>query len=77
MVVPDREWVSFMWSYPNLIPLPTRVIRRISATIAPYPFERLYGAWFERVVSHDASAAVQRSAERYVKAIEEGLEEGI
>lgn len=72
--VADLSWVSFMYSYPNLIPLPAREIRRIRDAIAPYPFERLYSAWFERVVSKDASAAVQRSAERYIKAIEEGLE---
>ncbi len=72
-VVADRSWVSFMYSYPNLLPLPAREIRRIRETIAPYAFERLYSAWFERVVSADASAAVQRSAERYLKAIEEGL----
>ncbi len=72
--VADRSWVSFMYSFPNLIPLPAREIRRIRDTIAPYQFERLYSAWFDRVVSRDASAAVQRSAERYLKAIEEGLE---
>lgn len=73
-VVADRAWVSFMYSFPNLIPLPAREIRRIRETIAPYPFDRLYSAWFERVVSEDASQAVQRSAERYIKAVEEGLE---
>lgn len=73
-VVADRAWVSFMYSYPNLIPLPARAIRRISAGIAPYRFDRLYSGFAERVVSTDASAAVQRSAERYLKAIEEGLE---
>lgn len=73
-VVADRAWVSFMYSYPNLIPLPAREIRRMRDTIAPYQFEQLYGAWFERVVSTDARAAVQRSAERYLKAIEAGLE---
>jgi hypothetical protein len=72
--VADLSWVSFMYSYPNLIPLPAREIRRIRDAIAPYPFERLYSAWFDRTVSSDASAAVQRSAERYLKAIEEGLE---
>lgn len=73
-VVADRSYVSFMYSFPNLIPLPAREIRRIRDTIAAYPFERLYAAWFERVVSHDASAAVRRSADRYIKAIEQGLE---
>lgn len=75
-VVADRTWVSFMYSYPNLIPLPARVIRRIRDTIAPYQFDRLYSGFVDRVVRTDASAAVQRSAERYIKAIEEGLEGG-
>ncbi len=73
-VVADRAWVSFMYSYPNLIPLPAKEVRRIGETIAPYPFERLYAAWFEHVVSTDASAAVQRSVNRYIKAIEQRLE---
>ena len=66
-VVADRRWVSFMYSYPNLIPLPAAEVQRIRDTIAPYQFERLYGAWFERVVTHDA---VLRSAERYIRALQ-------
>ena len=73
--VADRAWVSFMYSYPNLIPLPARVIRRMRDAIAPYRFDRLYSGFAGRVVQADASAAVQRSAERYLKAIEEGMED--
>jgi hypothetical protein len=69
-VVADRRWVSFMYSYPNLIPLPAAEIRRMRDTIAPYQFERLYGAWFERVVTEDAHDAVLRSAERYIRALQ-------
>ncbi|MDQ2906596.1 MAG: MBL fold metallo-hydrolase [Chloroflexota bacterium] len=69
-VVADRQWVSFMYSYPNLIPLPSAEVRRIRDTIAPYPFERLYGAWFDRIVAHDAHEAVMRSADRYIRALE-------
>ncbi|HEV2579880.1 MAG TPA: MBL fold metallo-hydrolase [Ktedonobacteraceae bacterium] len=69
-VVADRRWVSFMYSYPNLIPLPATEVQRIRDTIAPYQFERLYGAWFERVVTHDAHDAVLRSAERYIRALQ-------
>lgn len=69
-VVADRQWVSFMYSYPNLIPLPASEVQRIKQAIAPYRFERLYGAWFERVVSHDAHAVVQRSADRYIQALQ-------
>jgi hypothetical protein len=74
-VVSDRAWVSFMYSYPNLIPLPAHEIRRMRDAIARWRFERLYAAWFDRVVSTDAAAAVQRSAERYLRAIEVGLED--
>ena len=68
-VVSDRRWVSFMYSYPNLIPLPAATVRRIAKTIAPWPFERLYGAWFGREVAEDAANAVQRSAQRYIEAL--------
>jgi hypothetical protein len=69
-VVADREWVSFMYSYPNLIPLPAAEIQCIRDMIAAYSFERLYGAWFERVVTHDAHDAVLRSADRYIRALQ-------
>src|SRR6266700_4591831 len=39
-VVVDRNWVSFMYSYPNLIPLPASEVRRIRDAINPYHFER-------------------------------------
>jgi hypothetical protein len=69
-VVADRRWVSFMYSYPNLIPLPASTIKHMRDTIAPYPFERLYGMNFTSIVAEDASDAVQRSANRYIKALE-------
>jgi hypothetical protein len=59
-----------MYSYPNLIPLPAAEIQRIRDTIEPYQFERLYGAWFERVVTQDAHEAVLRSAARYMRALQ-------
>ena len=72
-VVADRNWVSFMYSYPNLIPLPAAAIRRICDGIAPYSFERLYGMRFESVVAPDAKNVVLKSAERYMKALAERL----
>nr|MDQ3081614.1 MBL fold metallo-hydrolase [Gemmatimonadota bacterium] len=68
-VVSDRCWVSFMYSYPNLIPLGPNAIRGIVDAVAPYDFKRLYGAWSGHVVASDAKAAVRRSAERYLKKI--------
>jgi glyoxylase-like metal-dependent hydrolase (beta-lactamase superfamily II) len=68
-VVADTRWVSFMYSYPNLIPLPAGEVRRIAETAEPLEFDALYGAWWGREIRSDAKAAVRRSAERYVTAL--------
>lgn len=72
-VVADRRWVSFMRSYPNLIPLPPATVETMVEKLSPWPFDRLYGAWFGRVVTTDAKEAVRRSAERYRRAVVEGF----
>ena len=59
--------MSFMWSYPNFIPLSLPDIRGIVAALEPHPFERLYGAFWPSIVKTDAKAAVRRSAERYIR----------
>ena len=71
-VVSDRRWVSFMYSYPNLIPLPAATVRRMADAVAPYAFDRLHGA-FDRSVLADAHAAVERSAQRYIAAVTRGF----
>ncbi len=69
-VVQDRDWVSFMWSYPNLIPLDPATIARIVERVGPFSFDRIYGGWWGRVVVHDGAAAIRRSAQRYVDRLE-------
>src|SRR5207247_6619154 len=66
-VVPDVRAVSFMRSYPNLIPLPADEIRRILATVRTYAFERIYDGWWDRVTQSDGQRVVERSARRYLK----------
>src|SRR5487761_354696 len=66
-VVMDRGWVGFMYSYPNLIPERPAIIRRAVDLLEPYDFDRVYGAWWGRVVPADGKAAVHRSAERYLR----------
>jgi hypothetical protein len=73
-VIPDRGHVGFMWSYPNLIPLPAREVERVAAALAPLAFDRLHGGWWGRVIETDAHEIVQRSARRYVRALEERLD---
>ena len=65
-VVPDRGWVSFMWSYPNHIPLDEATVLDIARRAGRFAFDRVYGGWWGRVVVHDGAAAVRRSADRYV-----------
>ena len=68
-VVQDRSYVSFMRSYPNLIPLGATAIHRILDAIEPFSFDQIYGGWWKANVLSDAKAAVTRSAERYLRAI--------
>jgi glyoxylase-like metal-dependent hydrolase (beta-lactamase superfamily II) len=68
-VVPDVAHVGFMYSYPNLIPLPEAAVARIAQALEPYAFEVIYGAWWGRFVPRDAKAIVSRSAQRYSRAL--------
>ena len=68
-VVPGRGWVSFMYSYPNLIPLPAGEVRRMRGVLATLEFDRVYGAWWDRVMLEEAKAGVLRSADRYLAAL--------
>ena len=65
-VAPDTRRVSFQWSYPNMMPLSERVVRRIADTAAAWRFERIYGAFPGRNVMAEGNAAVERSANRYI-----------
>ena len=66
-VVPDRRFVSFMTSYPNLIPMSESKVRGILSAVEPYEFDRIYGGWWGRNVMSGAKDAVTRSAERYIQ----------
>jgi glyoxylase-like metal-dependent hydrolase (beta-lactamase superfamily II) len=68
-VIPDRAHVGFMYSYPNLIPLPEAAVDRIAAALEPFDYEVIYGAWWDRVVRRDAKEVVRRSAQRYRRAL--------
>lgn len=65
-VVPDRRFVSFMTSYPNLIPLSASEVRAIVEAVEPYDFDRIYGGWWRRNVKSGGKEAVRASAQRYI-----------
>jgi glyoxylase-like metal-dependent hydrolase (beta-lactamase superfamily II) len=68
-VVADTNWVSFMYSYPNLIPLRASKVEEMARKVDELSFNKLYNA-FHKVVKEDAAKAVQRSASRYIKALD-------
>ncbi len=68
-VVPDRRYVSFMTSYPNLVPLSKSEVVRIVDAVEPLPFDRIYGGWWGRNVLSGGKEAVRASARRYIQHI--------
>jgi glyoxylase-like metal-dependent hydrolase (beta-lactamase superfamily II) len=69
MVAMDRRSVSFMYSFPNYIPLNAASVRRIAGAIELLAFDRIYGAWWGRNIEADAKAAFDASVQRYLAAI--------
>lgn len=69
-VAADLSRVSFLWSYPNMMPLSARTVRRIADTLRPWNFDRMYGAFPGRQVRSGAGPVVQRSAARYIELLE-------
>lgn len=67
-VVADRHWVTFMYSYPNFIPLPAPTVERMALRLTEIKFDRLYDA-FHRIVTEEAHTKVQKSAKRYIDAL--------
>jgi hypothetical protein len=65
----DRRWVTFMYSYPNFIPLGAAAVRGIVQRLAAFRFDRLYGAVPGWVVDSGADEAVKKSADRYLQFI--------
>jgi len=68
-VVPDRKHVGFMFSYPNYIPLSASAIQGIVHAVESFKFDRIYSAFWDHVIEKDGKVAVNRSAERYLRAI--------
>jgi hypothetical protein len=69
----DPKQVSFMWSYPNYIPLNPPTIRHVLKCLEALEYDRIYGAFTVRgkgVVATGGKDVVRNSAERYLRAIQ-------
>jgi len=63
------KWLTFMRSYPNLIPLNAAAVQRIADALADWPYEAIYGGWWERVIRTDAKQVMARSVARIIQAV--------
>jgi hypothetical protein len=70
-VAPGGRRVSFMWSYPNMMPLPAAEIRAVAARLAPLRYQRIHGAFQGQLVREDGPSVVVRSAARYLELLGE------
>jgi len=70
-VSPGADRVSFMWSYPNLLPLPAAKVADIAARLSAYDFDRLHGAFAGQDINHNAKVIVAQSAAHYVACLRE------
>jgi hypothetical protein len=68
-VTTDRKFLTFMRSYPNLIPLSAKQVTAIAAALAPFEFDTIYGHYFDRVITGGGKQILQISVKRYVDAI--------
>jgi len=68
-VVQDNKSVSFMWSFPNFIPLSPPRVQGVIDALTPYQYDRVHGAFDYRTIWSDGKAVVERSAKRYLDLI--------
>jgi hypothetical protein len=76
-VTMDRRFVSFMRSYPNMIPLSKAAVTSIVRALEGITYERLYGAWWDRHIESNAQDAVRESLDRYIAALETPDPDGV
>lgn len=65
-VTPGKDAVSFMWSYPNMLPLPGRTVAEMTDRLRDVAFARLYGAFEGQDIQANASDIVKRSGQKYI-----------
>jgi hypothetical protein len=66
-VASDVRRVSFLWSYPNMMPLSAKEVLRIRDVLEPWRFERIYGAFLGKDVHRNAKNVIRDSVTRYVE----------
>jgi len=68
-VVMDRRHVTFMYSYPNYLPMKTSDVRAMRERLKGYAFEDVYGFTWGRNIIGGGRQAVDQSFDRFLKAV--------
>ncbi|MFI6577510.1 hypothetical protein ACIBFB_17090 [Nocardiopsis sp. NPDC050513] len=66
MVTPGRDHVTFLYSAPNRLPLPERLVRRVVDAVRDLEFDTIHGGWWDLSVRANAKEVLLRDADRYV-----------
>lgn len=69
-VVYDRRHVSFMYSYPNFVPMKTSDIRAIRERLIGYDFADVFGFTWGLNIIGGGRAAIDASFDRFLAAVE-------
>jgi hypothetical protein len=69
-VTADRKFVSFMWSYPNYIPLGEIAVRAIAKRLEGWGYDAIYGAFWDRVIAGDGVNVMQKSVARHIEILQ-------
>jgi hypothetical protein len=68
-VVADRRHVSFMYSYPNLVPMKAADVVRMRQVLEGRSFDDVFGYTWGRNIRGEGRAAVDESFDRYLRAM--------
>lgn len=68
MVQPAQKGFTFMWSYPNMIPLHPSDVLRIQQILSEYDYDSVSGTWPDRWVRTGAKRVFDESVETYLSA---------
>jgi glyoxylase-like metal-dependent hydrolase (beta-lactamase superfamily II) len=69
-VNPDHQTVGVMHSFPNYVPLSAAKVRQAAKAVEPFEFRRIYGQWWDALITDAGKDVIRRSAERYAAAVE-------
>ena len=70
-IVADPQRVTFLWSYPNMIPLSAGTVRRIADRLREWRIDRVYGFAPGRRIDRNGGAAIEHSARRVIDLLSE------